>query len=357
MLEASAKHPAMLFYLDNHLSKKPPTKQELAEIARRVERETGSAQRGEEAARIASLRGINENYARELLELHTLGVDRSYRQDDVITVAEALTGWGIDMTPDGTREFRFARNLHVEEGGRFLGYVLRRDKKDGMALGERVLDILGKHDHTAEFVCTKLTRYLVNDEPPRKVVERAVKAYKKSDGEIPAVVRAIVSSDDFWSRENYRAKFKTPYEFVISALRATGAEVDARNDLRHMLTLLGQPLYNCDDPTGYYDTAEAWLDPGVMALRWRFAIDLAAGKVRGVHIPEEFYADLPLDGGAVASMQAMVDKVLPGGAGPRTLSMLLEVTREHESGEGLDLESWGPELLGLLLGSPEFQQQ
>ena len=353
MLRASARHPAMLHYLDNALSRRPPSKQQLAKIELRVRQETGSKERGEEAAAIAAQRGVNENYARELMELHTLGVDRTYRQRDVVTVAEALTGWGIDTGEDGTLWFHFDHDRHIVSVKNFLGYVLRRDKDDGPGQGERVLEILCRHEDTGEFLATKLVRYFVDDDPPQRLALKVAKSYRKRDGDLAAMIRTIVESDEFWSREHYQKKFKTPHEFVVSALRVTGAEIEKIDGLFTALSAMGQPLYHCDDPTGWYDTAEAWLDPGVLASRWQFALALARGELDGVRVPASFFDDLPMDGSSLTWMRALVARVLPGGASSRTWAMLHEVLRER----GADLRSSGPEILGLILGSPEFQRQ
>jgi len=352
MLSASAHHPAMLHYLDNYLSRRPPSKQQLAELARRVRRETGSEERGEEAAAIAAQRGVNENYARDLMELHTLGVDRTYRQADVVAVAEALTGWGIDGGDDGTLGFRFDSDRHIEGDKRFLGFPLRRDRDDGPGQGERVLEVLSRHKDTSEFLAMKLVRYLVSDAPPPRLVDDVAKVYRKKEGDVPAMVREIVESDEFWLREHYQGKLKSPHELVVSALRVTGAELESIDGVYRSLSEMGQPLYHCDDPTGYYDTAEAWLDPGVMALRWQFALALARGELEGVRIPEAFFDELPAQGSTLEWLKALVGKVLPGGASSRTWAMLYEEVRE--SGPGARSAR---ELLGLLLGSPEFQRQ
>jgi uncharacterized protein (DUF1800 family) len=358
LLSASAHHPAMLHYLDNALSRRPPSEAELSEVARKVRQETGSKERGEEAALIAAQRGVNENYARELMELHTLGVDRTYRQRDVIAVAEALTGWGISTGKDGDLGFAFDHERHVQGDKKFLGYVLRKDKEKGPGQGERILEILSRHDDTANFVATKLVRYFVNDVPPPELVKDVAQAFKKSGGDVRRMLRTILESDEFWARRNYRAKFKTPNEFLISALRVTGAEVKDTDTLLKALYAMGQLTYHCDDPTGWYDTADAWLDPGVLSKRWEVALLLAAGKLEGIEIPVSFYGELSGHTTALAWMREMVRKVLPGGASTRTLAMLHEVVREHTAGNSpLDASTLGPQLLGLLLGSPEFQEQ
>ncbi|MDP6519931.1 MAG: DUF1800 domain-containing protein, partial [Planctomycetota bacterium] len=355
MLAASAKHPAMLHYLDNHLSRRPPSDQELAVIERAVRRETGSKERGSEAAAIAAQRGLNENYARELMELHTLGVDRSYRQKDVIAAAAALTGWGIDR---GRQSFSFKQDRHIEGDKKFLGYPLRKDREKGTGQGDRIVEILSGHDHTAEFIATKLVRFLVSDNPPRRVVGEVERAFKKKGSRLPDLAWAVIEHGEFWSRDNYRSKFKTPFEFVVSALRATDAKIDSLDRIDSVLKDMGQPVYRCDDPTGYYDTAEAWLDPGVMSLRWKFALELSAGELFGVSVGRNFYYGLEEDPNPLRWIDFLVERILPAGAAPRTYLMLFEAIREHTSGgRRAELSVLGPQIVGLLLGSPEFQQQ
>jgi len=358
MLVASASHPAMLNYLDNRLSRRPPSKQQLAEIQRRTKRKTGSKDRAAEAVQIASQRGLNENYGRELLELHTLGVDNFYKQKDVIAVAECLTGWTVDSGREGTRKYVFNADMHIRGNKHVLGKLIREDKDGGPGQGMALLKMLGKHKGTADFIAMKMVRFLVADVPPERLVKAVAKTYRKTDGDITAMVQTIVDSDEFWDPVNVHSKFKTPYEFVISALRVTGCEIGSLGELERYLVAMGQPIYNCDDPTGYYDTSDAWLDPGVMALRWEFAVDLANGKIDAVAIPDSFYEQVPADVPPRLWQHHLTQLVLPGGAGPRTRAALATVTSEYlEKKKVPDLYELGPELVGLLLGSPEFQQQ
>lgn len=358
MLTASATHPAMLNYLDNRLSRKPPSQQQLAELERRTKRKTGSEERASEAVQIASQRGLNENYGRELLELHTLGVDNFYKQKDVIAVTECLTGWTIDGGQEGTRKYVFNPDMHVEGNKHVLGKLVREDKDGGPGQGMALLEMLGKHKGTADFVAMKMVRFLVADVPPEKLVAKVAKIYRKTDGDMTAMLQTIVESNEFWETSNVRSKFKTPYEFIISSLRVTGCEIGSLGALERYLAAMGQPIYQCDDPTGYYDTSDAWLDPGVMALRWDFAVDLANGKVDAVVIPESFYDQVPVDVPPRLWQHHLTRLILPGGAGPRTRAALATVTSEYlEKKRVPDLFQLGPELVGLLLGSPEFQQQ
>jgi len=356
MLAASAHHPAMLIYLDNYLSRRPPTNAELNKVKRAAEARTGSRAQAIQAVALAEQNGLNENYARELLELHTLGVDNGYSQRDVVALAEALTGWSFDR---GNKcSFRFRNDMHQHGDRRVLGRRFSDNSSDGRNQGEAILAYLGAHKGTAEFIATKLVRYLVNDEPPAALVAEVAKTYARSDGDVRAMLRTIVASEDFWARRNFRAKFKTPWEFVVSALRATGARVDDPEELLRRLTDMGQPLYHCDDPTGWYDTAYAWLDPGVLAQRWQFALDLAEGRIKGVTLPEDLFDDIP-EGAPPRSWQVhLTEKVVPGGAGTRTRDALTSLMDEYLVDARVpDLHRVGPQLLGMLIGSPEFQRQ
>lgn len=358
LLGASARHPAMLNYLDNALSRRPPSKQELAEIERNAKRSTGSRERAAEAVEIAAQRGLNENFARELLELHTLGVDNGYDQDDVIALAEALTGWTYEGGIRASQEFTFRPEMHVVGDKRLLGRRFVEDDEGGPGQGEAILAYLAAHKNTARFVATKLVRYLVADDPPADLVDEVAKVYQRTDGDVGALVRTIVSSQEFWRREHYLAKFKTPFEFVVSATRAVGADPDDVAQLANVLSALNQPTYHCDDPTGWFDTAEAWLDPGVLAKRWQFALDLAEGRVKGVAVPDGFWSCVPDDAPAETWQHHLARVILPGGAGERTRAALASVTSAYLAKHKVaDLRELGPQLLGLLLGSPEFQKQ
>lgn len=357
MLRASAQHPAMLHYLDNHLSRRPPSKQELAEIERRARRRTGSKQRGEEAAQIAAQRGLNENFARELLELHTLGVDNYYKQKDVIAVAEALTGWTFNGGRDGDWGFHFRSDMHVPGDKKVLGKKIKYENGAGFNDGQQVLEILCEHKGTAQFIAMKMVRYLVADQPPESLVKEVAKTFRKTDGNIADMVRTIVSSDEFWSEQHVGRKFRTPFEFVCAALRAAEAEIADLGRVMNHLREMGQPIMHCDDPTGYYDVAEAWLDPGAMALRWQFALDLVSGSIKGVRVADGFYDDLPHDVPRLWQHH-LTKRILPSGAGQRTRNALSAITDQYLAKEKFpDPRGLGPQLLGLLLGSPEFQIQ
>ncbi len=387
MLSASAHHPAMLVYLDNVLSRNPPSKQDLKAVGRRVRRKTGSRSRAEEAQRIAEQRGLNENYARELMELHTLGVDNGYTQKDVISVAEALTGWTV-----GDYKFQYRDDMHVHKNKYVLGKTVRRQKRrNGVVEGENILILLAHHKNTSEYLAQKLCVYLVGDEPSPSFVKDVAKRLRKTRFDLGDIVKYIALSQEFYEPENFRNKFKTPVEFCLSALRATNAEITDPNAVIERIKEMGQPIYGCEDPTGYRDTAESWRDPGVMAVRWRFAIDLAMGNLSGVRVPAEFLDSLK-EKSAPEMITKLGDAVLPGGLRDRTMNVLFRVARRHaeslnpsakddeaERGtqEKKDRRRWRwrkravkglkksqqnvvpleRQLLAVLLGSPEFQEQ
>lgn len=259
MLEASAKHPAMLIYLDNALSRRPATKGELSTVRERARARSRSKGRAAEAVEIAKQRGLNENYARELLELHTLGVDNFYRQKDVVEVAKALTGWTVNKNAKvGDVGFQYRKGMHVRGTKYFLGRPIRADKKNPLIEGELVLRRLEKHPGTARFLAWKLCRHFVDDKPSDALVGRMAEAFRRGKGDLKAVYRALISDPEFFAPRYYQSKFKRPFEFVISAIRVTRAKVEDPRALLDTLALLQEPLYRQEDPTGYYDTAEAW---------------------------------------------------------------------------------------------------
>jgi len=258
LLGATAKSPAMLFYLDNWMSVDPNAP---ALINRRQPQQS-------------QRRGLNENYARELMELHTLGVDGGYTQKDVTEVARAFTGWSIDRPRDGG-EFRFQARLHDRGKKVVLGHTI--EAGGGESDGEQVLDILAKHRSTSTFIATKLVRRFVSDVPPATLVDRVAARFRDTGGDLREVVRTILSSKEFRSADAVNAKAKTPFEFLVSALRTAGTDIrDARPYVRTMQEL-GMPLYQCQPPTGYTDTADAWINTGALVARMNVATRIAAG--------------------------------------------------------------------------------
>jgi uncharacterized protein (DUF1800 family) len=282
LLEATAKSPAMLFYLDNWLSADPNGPHPIVTPPRLSRGPFGgvmvvpgsvrqpAAQNNAQNAR----KGLNENYARELMELHTLGVDGGYTQRDVTEVARAFTGWTIQNPRQGGG-FKFEPRLHDMGQKVVLGHVIKAG--GGQSDGEQVLDILAKHASTAKFIATKLVRRFVSDTPPPGLVDRAAARFRETDGDLRAVMQTILLSPQFLSGDAVNAKAKTPFEFVVSALRTTGADVADPERFVRMVQQLGMPLYSCQPPTGYKDTSDAWINTGALVERMNAALRLADG--------------------------------------------------------------------------------
>jgi uncharacterized protein (DUF1800 family) len=330
LLKATAESPAMLFYLDNWLSADPD-----AQAMRTRGRRGGLFRRGrpappeqEQGQGQGRKRGLNENYAREVMELHTVGVDGGYTQKDVTEVARAFTGWTIRGLRQGDPEFVFDSRIHDRRDKVVLGH---RIKGGGQGEGEQVLHILATHPSTARFVSMKLARRFVADEPPAALVDRAAATFTKTNGDIRAVVETIVTSPEFLSAGVRSAKVKTPLEFVASAVRAAGADVADARELARRIGEMGMPLYMQQPPTGYKDTSEAWVSTSGLLSRLNLALDLAAGRVRGV---------------SVDSASLAPEVLFPAG-----LSEPTRKTLERET--GLD----AARTAGLVLGSPEFQRR
>src|SRR2546429_1578815 len=262
LVTATAKSPAMLFYLDNFLSVDPRAAQrQAAERAMRQQRRRGGlgwpprpSANPQQAKK--NERGLNENYGRELMELHTLGVDGGYSQKDVTEVARCFTGWTIDK-PRQYADFKFDDRLHDPDPKYVLG---KKIHAGGMKDGEQVIDLLVHHPSTAKFISRKLARRFVSDNPPAALVNRMAETFQSSDGDIKSVLHTMIWSPEFWSRESYRAKIKTPFELVISAVRALGTDVDTPMPLVQWVGRIGEPLYQCQPPTGYSDKADAWVN-------------------------------------------------------------------------------------------------
>ena len=279
LLGATAKSPAMLFYLDNWMSADPDGPHMDGRTPRAMRGRLGgrvpmpSPPRPQRQGRKAP-NGLNENYGRELMELHTLGADGGYTQKDVTEVARAFTGWTIDNPRRGAG-FRFEPRMHDAGGKVVLGHVIKAG--GGESDGERVLDILAAHPSTARFIATKLARRFVGDTPPPALVDRAAARFRATNGDLREVTRAILTSPEFLAPGSYRTKVKTPFEFVVSALRSTVADVGDAKPIVRQLQQLGMPLYMCQPPTGYKDTADAWMNTGALISRMNYASTLARG--------------------------------------------------------------------------------
>jgi uncharacterized protein (DUF1800 family) len=275
LLDATAKSPAMLFYLDNWMNADPNGPHPIPRPTRIGRARFGAATprtARDQTERPHAPNGLNENYGRELLELHTLGVDGGYTQRDVTEVARAFTGWTIENPRHGGG-FVFRAQLHDPGAKLVLGHAIKAG--GGESDGREVLDALAKHPSTARFIATKLARRFVSDDPPASLIARAADRFTATDGDLREVMRTILLSPEFLSAEAAGAKTKTPFEFVVSALRETGAEVDSARPFVRMLQELGMPLYQCQPPTGYKDTADAWINTGSLVARMNAASRLA----------------------------------------------------------------------------------
>jgi len=259
LLEATAKSPAMLFYLDNWQSVGPPP-----------------SQKGNQARR-----GLNENYGRELLELHTLGVDGGYTQQDVTEVARCFTGWTINQ-PQRGGSFNF--NARVHDPGEKTVLGLKIPAGGGIEDGEKVLDLVARHPSTAHFISRKLGMRFVADDPPASLVDRMAATYLKTDGDLLEVMKTMLSSKEFWSQGAYRSKMKSPLEMVASAVRAVHGDVDYASALANQVAQMGEPLYRKQEPTGYSNSGKEWINSAGLLARMNFAVNLADNKVPGVKV-------------------------------------------------------------------------
>jgi uncharacterized protein (DUF1800 family) len=355
LLVATAKSPAMLFYLDNAQSVAPGSEPpRLARLRQMGGRRPGFRPRMD-PERAESLmtqieerrpKGINENYARELMELHTLGVDGGYTQQDVQNVARILTGWSIDQ-PRQRPEFVF--NAWAHDHGEKVVLGTRFPAGAGMSEGVQLLHILAHHPATLRHVSAKLCARFVRDDAPDGCVDAGVRAWEKSDGDIREVVRAIIASPDFWAAENRSAKIKTPLEFLVSAVRAVGGTPDTTPALAMLVGRLGQPLFGQQPPTGYPETQESWVNSGALLQRMNVALGIASGRVPGSRL------NLDQVTPATASTETLISTVnrtiLNGTASENTLRTMRDQTKD------LAGEPARAMVIGLALGSPEFQRQ
>jgi uncharacterized protein (DUF1800 family) len=360
LLTATAKSPAMLFYLDNYLSADPRAAQRLAmerEMRQQMRnRRFGGPPPNAQAAK-KNERGLNENYGRELMELHTLGVDGGYTQKDVTEVARCFTGWTIDK-PRQYASFKFDDRLHDSDPKFVLG---KKIHAGGMKDGEQVIDLLAHHANTAKFISTKLARRFVSDTPPPALVARMAQTFQSTDGDIRAVLKTMIWSPEFWSRETYRAKIKTPFELVVSTARAMGTDVDTPMPLVQWVGRIGEPLYQCQPPTGYSDKADAWVNTGALLNRLNYSLALAGNKMRGARTDVASLLGMDSAADPKAALDRAVQVFLGGQAGPTTVETL---EKQLENPQVLQAKLDDPRkqvdlgvVAGLVLGAPEFQRR
>jgi uncharacterized protein (DUF1800 family) len=366
LLVATAKSPAMLFYLDNWLSVG-----QNSEIALGIpphQRGYGPGPRGRpRKGKPAS--GLNENYGRELMELHTLSVNGGYSQKDVTEVAKVFTGWTLDQPRKGG-DFRFEPRMHEPGDKMVLGH---RIKQSGEHEGLEVLHLLAHNPKTAHFISQKLAMRFVSDTPPPALIDRMTQTFLKKDGDIREVLRTMFKSPEFWSPEAYRAKVKTPLEFVVSAARATGAEVEDTRALVGTLNNMGMMPYGMLPPTGYSMKADVWVNSSALLARMNFALGLAAGKIRGVKVDAASLAagtsaksasEGPPDTTPIDAQQALAsleNSLLAGDISQQTHDTISKQLEDPKiSQRRLDDPKRPPNvaaITGLILGSPEFQKR
>jgi uncharacterized protein (DUF1800 family) len=374
LLEAVAHSPAMLLYLDNSSSMGP---------------DSIAAERAARNGKNKAHEGLNENYARELMELHTLGVNGGYTQKDVTQVARVFTGWTVDR-PQRGGGFLFDENRHEPGTKLVLG---KKIKDHGEREGREVLHMLATSPATAHFISRKLAIRFVSDEPPQALVDRMAAAYLKCGGDIPTVLRMLFNSPEFWAADDYRAKVKTPLEYVVSSLRASNAQIGVQpDDLKPIVNALqgmGMPIYGAIPPTGYNWQSSTWVSAGALVNRMNFALLLTGNKFGGMPASWAEPANVTvepataLSGAPAAAIptpeaeeQRLESLLVAGGVSDSTRAAVLQqlqVQGAPDSPQGMpvaaearpiyparaakDLEKQDQLLAGLLLGSPEFQRR
>ncbi len=326
LLEAVAKSPAMLFYLDNWESQADSNRPRLEAIRAGRPGSLRNARGGlltpeQQQAAMRRRGGLNENYGRELLELHTLGVDGGYTQSDVINVARALTGWTFPRPQQGGGTFTFNPQMHDAGEKIVLGHKLPAGR--GIEDGEDVLDIVARHPATAHYIAFKLVRRFVSDTPPADLVERAAATFMRTDGDIREVVRTIVTSPEFFSHAAYRSKVKSPFEVVVSALRALGAQPDGTLRTAQTIATLGEPIYGHQAPNGWPETGDQWMNTGAILNRINFGVAIAAGKIPGVSPTAWKGAENLQNASTEKQVDGVVGALLGGGVSPDTRSILI----------------------------------
>ncbi|MBX3169030.1 MAG: DUF1800 domain-containing protein [Candidatus Eremiobacteraeota bacterium] len=369
ILKATAHHPAMLFYLDNAYSSweddyaAPDNSYDPLHYGNRKPANYRPKTNPNKL-------GLNENYARELLELHTLGVDGGYRQQDVTELARILTGWGVEKDA-----FFFRAERHDPNPKKLLFQIIQ---PAGRNEGEKALETLALHASTARFLSRKLAVRFVSDQPPAQLLTRLQRKFLSSRGDTRQLLETLLESPEFWNRETLGAKVKSPFELEASSLRILGAELAADHEVSDLLAGMGQEVYACRPPTGWPDKAETWLTPGTLVQRLSFAHRLAGGNFRGVKLdPGKIHPSQPLKT-APAALQAYAEKLLPGRAVGPTVNLLKDAASDPNYRQVvIDTSRRGQKsiprpnpkanfeftraaevnIVGLLLGCPEFQRR
>ena len=353
LLVATAQSPAMMFYLDNWLSVGPDSDVALGIGPHARDRRGRLIRPPGKGKKQAS--GLNENYGRELMELHTLSVNGGYTQKDVTEVAKVFTGWTIEQ-PNKGGGFKFEPRMHEPGDKMVLGH---RITQNGEKEGREVLHLLAHNPQTAHFISQKLATRFVADDPPKALVERMAQAFLRKDGDIREVLRTMFKSPEFWAPEAYRAKVKTPFEFVASAVRASDAQVSDARQLVGTLNNMGMMPYGMMPPTGYSMKAETWVNSSALLGRMNFALTLASGHVRGVSVDAAQLAPGATD--AEQALARLEDSLLAGDVSRQTHDVISRQLEDPKiSQRRLDDPSRPPNvgaIAGLILGSPEFQKR
>ena len=385
LLIATAQSPAMLFYLDNWQSEGPnseaATGHPLQARAQAPQRRWGngpfgprpvaypnpgqppqSPKTGTNQGQLKRRNGLNENYARELMELHTLGVNGGYTQQDVTEVARVFTGWTLQDPREGGG-FVFKPKLHEPGKKTVLGHPI---KENGEKEGLQVLEILAHHPSTAHFISLKLAQRFVSDDPPPALVNQMAKTFLKTDGDLREVMRTLFRSQEFWAPEAYRAKVKTPFEYIVSAIRATQTDVIETQPLLNTLNSMGMGLYGMQPPTGYSTKADTWVNSSALLDRMNFAMALVNNKVAGAHFDAAQILPAPPASDATAqSFDPYADQVrleqtlLAGDISPKTHQTIEQALTNMGSSasQTANRQPSSSPAVALLLGSPEFQRR
>jgi uncharacterized protein (DUF1800 family) len=376
LLVATAQSPAMLFYLDNWQSEGPDS-----DAARGVPDHTRAPQAGRGNGPFGPRRlgypgprppqqpngqskqqkrsgGLNENYARELMELHTLGVNGGYTQQDVTQVARVFTGWTIDQPFQGGG-FVFRPRLHEPGSKTVLGHTI---KQGGEKEGMQVLEMLARSPATARFISTELAQRFVSDSPPPALIDAMSKTFLKTDGDIREVLRTMFRSPEFWAPEAYRARVKTPFEFVVSSLRATQADIVDPQPLLGMLNKMGMPLYGAQPPTGYSTKADVWVNSAALLDRMNFGLALATNHLPGAsfELAKLTSRDATTDNDPYQIQVELEQTLLSGDVSKQTHQTIeaqivspQAVAQFADPNRPMNVNV----IAGLLLGSPEFQRK
>jgi uncharacterized protein (DUF1800 family) len=360
LLGAVARSPEMLYYLDNWQSQADSVHDNLGELTNLKKAKTEQDSARIRAAVLKRRQGLNENYGRELLELHTLGVDGGYTQQDVINVARALTGWTVD-DPRAGGGFVFRPAMHDASPKLVLGHQLPGGR--GIEDGEEVLDIVARHPSTARFIARKLVRHLVSDSVPTSLVDRAAAAFTRTDGDIRQVLATIVTSPEFYSRAAYRAKVKTPFELVVSTMRAMDQLPDTTPRTAQLPSRLGQPVFGRLTPDGWPDDAQEWINSGAVLNRINFGTIAANGGLPGVTIDRWPPAASLRTAPFAEQVDGVIGELLGGEVSPETRSILLSGVNPLAGAMPASntADANAPrrlkDLIGLTLGAPEFQRR